>query len=92
MKKPRGVIRHVVRAAGLVVETRHVAEDALVDPQKSKEISSGVIAGAAALSLPKHSVEIVSFTDCGPLADIVGLGQDILVNDPATKFQRSDGD
>lgn len=26
------------------------------------------------------------------VADIVGLGQDILVNDPAAKFQRGDSD
>ena len=63
-----------------------------MDSQKAKEIGSGVIAGAAALSLPKHGVEIVSFTDCGPFADIVGLGQDVLVNDSPAKFQRGDSD
>ena len=70
----------------MVVEARHVAEDALVDSQETKEIGSGVIAGAAALSFPKHSIEIVSFTDCGPLADVIGLGQDINVQRSFSKL------
>ena len=81
------IIGHVVAGAFKIIFEVEVAVEALVDGGQAQELGRGASGSSRAFAGPIHGRHVVSGVLGGLFADVVALGDSLLLEEAACKFE-----